>query len=365
MTSPPPSIASVYGPSQINLWDFRGAGVDPTGVHDSTAGVQAAINAAVATNTSATIWVPPGTYALAGPVLTTNNANAQVLLPSLDGMTAGTMSAITIRGLTPARTFGAQGAADPAGTIAQFTSTATSGAMFGIGGPSTTFTPSVPVSAGAQLTGSYFSACGVVVEDIAFVTGQNPKVGALNLGLALWAQVKNCVFVDSNANWARTLPTNAGQVALVMPYQFNNGAALNLIENVWITGQYWGVLTGEHTHIRSLAAGACRVGLEIGTAEHICVVDYYSTSQNYYGVGVAASDPLSTTNRNRAVINMTIEAHSNGNFAGGAVLNDPNNAGSGIINYCFNNNSQYSTSFTKNGGVNWVCTSLSPGGANP
>lgn len=365
MTSPAPSVGSVYGPSQINLWDFRGAGVDPTGTHDSTAGVQAAINAAVATRTNATIWVPPGTYMLAGPVQTANNANGQVLLPSLDGLTAGEMGSITIRGLTPSRTFGAQGAADPSGTIAQFTSTATSGWMFGIGGLSTMFAPSTPMAGGAMLTGQYFSACGVVVKDIAFITGQNPAVGALNLGLAAWAQISRVTIYDSNVQWTRTLQTNSSQIGLVMPYSHNLGAGVNLIEHLYIIGQYCGALVAEHTHVRSMASGSCRIGLMIGTCEHIVVVDYYASQENYYGIAVDGADPQSTTNKNRAIINMTIESRTNNNFAGGALLSDPSNNGSGIVHYCFNNNSTYSTSFTKNGATNWTCTSLSPGGANP
>lgn len=363
MNSLPASIASIHtGAAYVNLWDFRGSGVDPTGNNDSTAGVQAAVNQAAATNQCAVLWVPPGTYALGGAVHAGNGANAQVLLPQTNDVGAYCPS-LTIRGMSPLPRF--IGGTPAANTYSCFKSSATTGAMFG-SGYATGSTLGLPPQ------GGYFSATGIGFEDLFFVTGQNPQVSAMNLGYALFARVRDVQVLDTfSVVGSRVLPTHTSQFGLCMPYQQNYGAGWNLVENYFAGGQYAGLQLSEHSRLAFGDCNHCHDGLVLMSAQHLITIDHYVSGSNFNALTVASTDPYETYNHTRFVARISVEQAGTGAFSGGHTLYDPNNYGSGLLYYSMNyafypgGNDGVGAPFNQSGGANVIVQSLNPAGGNP
>lgn len=349
-------IPRTIGDFLVGHIDLRDFSIDITGNNDSTSAVQSAVDQADATGWSSTIWVPPcprgGGIHLAGPIIATNGANSQVVLPSADN-TGAHAPVILFKGMGIPYY-------QQTGGFGIFTTSATNGYMFGIGGPSTS-------PAQSLIQGGYFSYSVAHFEDLVFLTGTNPTMGALNLGRAFAAQVLRCQVLNGYAAPSGPATASTSQVGITMPYCFNGGPAWNRLEDTTITGQYCGAEVSEHTKVRMFSSFN-RYGLRLGAAEHLIEIEELILDQTIYGLHIAGRDIYPTgavTNTTRIKGYMSLEQDGSGPWTGGATFYDPNNYGGGTLEYCVNHNDDVHGAFTQTGGTGVVVTSLSPGGANP
>src|SRR5205823_4419266 len=117
--------------------------------------------------------------------------------------------------------------------------------------------------------GGYLSACSVRIEDVFFKLGTH--VGALNLA--------RCVSVDlrgiyiSGPGTGSTAPTDSGQVGIVLPYELNDGAHSNILDEIKIVGVYTGMQVSEHTHIRKAEFDFCVDAMQLLESQHAILID--------------------------------------------------------------------------------------------
>lgn len=348
----PSQIADAYWPVSVTLADFSGA--DPTGVNDSTAAVQDAIDQIDATGQSGTLWVPQGTYLIGAAIQTTNAANGQVTLPSW-GQPGTHSPVIRIKGTgIPQQQWVHYGSGQQFATTAQSTFkcglSSGNGAIFGVGGPSGSLNGQPP-------QGNWFSGACAVFEDLQFVTGT--ALGALNMALAWGLQVRNCIITPVNTgSYSFPLPTTTTQAAITTPYQWNNQNNFGLISTTLIQGVYTGVQLSEHMHIDHLMCAECHDGLLLLRSQHVATFSNYCSQHNFNGISFGPHDTTGPSgNLTRLWGTMSFERDSSGPYSTGYVISDPNNDWAGQVWYAANLASPLA-GFAMNGGSHITATSL-------
>lgn len=323
-----PTIATLLGYFDVSVY-----GAKADNATDVGPAVQAAANAAIAQG-GGVVYFPPGRYYWLTPVtLAPRNATTQ---PSVAITFKGSWNPNLLEWGDPSLAAQAAGGMSTVRSNANFVS----GAGWLI---------NVPTSPGSILYG--FSAISVFLEDLALETYSNPAVGFINAQYAVNCSVKRVIVMNAGRN-DETIPTNTGNIAIVMP-QYANGA-VNRLEDVLVNGHYAGISLGDQiTHTGLAMFSACNDALLFnnGSAnQHMLTFDRLLVQYCVNG--------LTFTSPSRVIVNCyDAERH---NDLTGYEVNDPGNNARGVIRQYNMGTAGAGTigTFGKNGGNNLICTSI-------
>jgi len=175
-----------------------------------------------------------------------------------------------------------------------------------------------------------FSGVYVVIRNLDVRTYDNPGISGIDLRYAGQAKLEN-VFINTDIyNVQASKPTH-GTSGLITPA--NNNAAWTVLRNVLVTGYHNGILVHEHTNGDDIALGSNMHVLVFADANHasrfgrVCSqrCTHHVTVTGKHGFSIEQMNteqpgPNQTNDRNAWQILVND-------------VNDPNNLGSGDINY--------------------------------
>lgn len=258
----------------FNVRDFGAVG---DGVHDDTAAIQAAINAA--TNAGGgTIYfpIPPKYYYLHGPLQDTTDRNAVLLLPKVPLSTTTPPVTLEFVGATPA--FEAYPApylagiasaeASPVTLYCDTTGSGTSPAVFGGPNVSQTWTNLL-----------------VVFRNLTIQQPNNPALVSVATQYVYNAIIEKCMFNVQVANTSDIVePTNNG-IAVSLPHSGNS--AIVVMRDCNILGYTYGVLQASCARLDNVFIQMCQYGVRLtGTYYHAATWQPLVTSACTYPVMV-------------------------------------------------------------------------------
>lgn len=235
----------------------RDHGADPTFATDSTAAIQAAIDAAEAL-VGAVLFFRRGRYKVAGALADTSRSNAQLLLPRRDYVDTEQITIMMIGEVAPPPIMSVLGTTPVPedhvileGTLN--TASGTAPAMLGAHGPSGTFQD--------------FTNVHLVVRNMAFRLPSNPQLTAVNLSKVGSVDLDQVV-VDCGSYYVQGLtePTTATSYGLRCPS--NGNGANTVLGTVNVIGYHKGYQFGEHTNGRNVNAWGCKSAAEFVAADH-------------------------------------------------------------------------------------------------
>lgn len=235
---------------------FEDYGGDPTGVTDSTAAVQGAINAAAAAGGGVCgSKQANATFLIAGALQDTSRGNAQIIMPPVHAVNDPSI-AIGISGyLPPSPVFSVIGSTPNATSGLHFKSTlsAGTGAVFGGWGPSGSF---------GNFTNVTLDMQGVTIETV-----PNPTITGLDASHIACLNVRNVVIFTGNYSVAdMTAPTTATSFGLRTPR--NGNGAYTAVNDCTVGGFYNAYEISEHATGDNLNLFGCNNGLVYTSADH-------------------------------------------------------------------------------------------------
>jgi hypothetical protein len=310
------AIAAQLQAATFNATDYGAVGDDKT---DNTAAFTACLNAIVAAG-GGRMYLPDGVY------------RGRIVIPPRGGPSWITVEIVGESEPTPV--FGTIGSFPPTndGTIVK--SLETSGAAV-ISAPS-----------GSLYLG--FSGVYVVIRNLSVRTYDNPQIGGIDLNYAVQCRLENVVVSTGVYNVQASQPTH-GKAGLVTPA--NNNAALTILRNVLVTGYDTGIVVNEHTDADNIVVASNIHGIKFNTANHASRFGRIGTYRNTHHVTVAGRHGF-------LIKQMNTEQPGAGQTNAQNVwqtlvsdVNDPNNLGTGDINYWVVIGGVGAVdTFTKNGG---------------
>lgn len=303
-------------PGVYNVKDY---GLLGDGVTDDTDALQALMDL-VASNGGGTIFFPDeGPYIIAGALQDTSYRNAQLILPTFNVVGTQVYPSIRFKGFcTPNASGQPDGGTLVSGTVIQSTLSAGSGS-------------SPAVICGRGDSGSAFdesSALQVYMEDLTWVTVQNPSYSCLNLRHNTLVGLNN-VNVIAGAGVTPVEPTTSTSYGIILPDN-DRTLGLNLDGQINVINFYNGWRWGELARAQQVAALYCKVGIEFGFAHHSTIIDRYLNYHNTRGALVSGVHPF-------RILQFDTERLDDG--SGGQwnsplyELDDVGNNGSGEINW--------------------------------
>jgi hypothetical protein len=300
----------------FNVTDYGAVGDDRT---DNTAAFTACLNDLVAAG-GGKMYLPDGVY------------RGRIIIPPQDGPSWITIEIVGESEPTPV--FGTIGSFPPQnhGTIVK--SLATSGAAV-ISAPS-----------GDLYMG--FSGVYVVIRNLSVRTYDNPQIGGIDLNYAAQCRLENVVVSTGVYNVQASEPTH-GTTGLVTPA--NSNAALTILRNVLVTGYDTGILVREHTDADNIVVAGNIHGIKFTTANHASRFGRIGTYRNTHHVTVAGRHGFLIQQMNTEQPGSGQTNDQNAWQTLVSDVNDPDNLGTGDINYWVVIGGVGAVdTFTKNGG---------------
>jgi hypothetical protein len=250
------TILSVQSPTQATLsFNAVVASPDPAGVqvavygHDDTAAIQAASNAAAASQ-SGTVQFDDKVYVVSGALQTSGAGNSQLTLPNRNSSVVGAgtagMQHLLWKGAramtgSPNLPFAAASGTTIVSTLLGSTYSSTHGIPSIVGGPT-------------QEAQSAFSVCCFDLEGIQLLASRNPSITALNCE-GMFAHNKRGVMFGT-LEWgysqkglevlAIAEPTHPWAAAAIDPRTNNNNNSAGYNEQIHIHGYFAGIVPSEH-----------------------------------------------------------------------------------------------------------------------
>lgn len=322
---------------------FEDYGGDPTGVTDSTAAVQGAINAAAAAGGGVCgSKQTNATFLIAGALQDTSRGNAQVLFPAVNYVT-GKQITIRIQGyVAPPSIFSVIGATPlpTTGLIFKSTLAAGTGAVFGGWGP-----------VGTGL--GNFSNVNIELEKLTVQTVANPTNTAIDCGWMACLSAKDVVcHTGTYAVSSITAPTTATSFGMITPK--NGNGAHTAINDCTMIGFYNAYDIYEHGTGDNVNYAGCNRGVVYNNADHGSSFGRVCSVHCVYPIVGPASGAHSTH-----IQQLDIE-HSTGSFVTVADLLDTGNRLYGVINWMSVTAGTPGSSniFTNSGGQNCITNSI-------
>ncbi len=212
-------------------------GADPTGTNDSTAAVQAAIDAVVSYG-GGTVQFGAGNYKFTTAPTVRGNSYATLHLPS--DSSSGTLE---IAGVNQNRT-------NLNTTFGTLTYDASKGSQSFIGGG----TPTLMDNAGAGING--MTPWRIKLRDLTINTETNPTYGAVDLSTTTHAKIENLEIIGGN--YSAAAPTHIWTFGLRMPRRLNWGTIK--VKDTHVAGFYAGiVLSSPHTICENTIPDSCAI----------------------------------------------------------------------------------------------------------
>jgi hypothetical protein len=310
------TFAAPIRAATFNVTDYGAVGDDST---DNTAAFTACLNAVVAAGGGKMV-LPDGVY------------RGRIVIPPLGGPSWITIEIVGESEPTPV--FGTIGSFPPqnGGTIVK--SLATSG--------------SAVISATSGSLYSGFSGVYVVIRNLGVRTYDNPQIGGIDLNHAVQCRLENVVVSTGVYNVQASQPTH-GKAGVVTPA--NNNGALTILRNVLVTGYDTGIVVNEHTDADNIVVASNIHGIKFNTANHASRFGRIGTYRNTNHVTVAGRHGFLIKQMNTEQPGAGQTNPQNAWQTLVSDVNDPNNLGTGDINYwvVIGGVGAVST-FTKNGG---------------
>lgn len=259
---------NVYDAAWFDVTAYGAIGDNST---DSTAAIQAAINAAI-TAGGGTVFFPRGQYVVAGALQDTGRSNAQILLPRI--MTDATTVPISVRLLGEERpvsqaTVFSTAALGQDGSIIRSTLATGNGAVLGARGP-----------VGSS---DNFSFCRVEIQNLTIRLPADPTNSGVDLSHVTGCSLDG-LLIDTS-NWGTNsiaVQTTTSSVGLRLP-KISNGATTEL-GRVDVIGFYNGVIVGEHTVAQHLAIWGCEYAIAFPAAFHASIIQRLALANCRYGL---------------------------------------------------------------------------------
>ena len=223
---------------------------------------------------------------------------------------------------------------------------------------------SAVISAASGSLYSGFSGVYVVVRNLDVRTYDNPRIGGIDLNYAAQCRLENVVVSTDVYNVQASQPTHA-TTGLVTPA--NNNGALTVLRNVLVSGYDTGILVREHTDADHIVVASNIHGIKFSFAHHASRFGRIGTYRNTHHVTVAGKHGFSIGQMNTE---QPGAGQTNAHNAWQTLLsdlNDPNNLGTGDINYWVVIGGVGAVdTFTKNGGTGIRARRIGslPGGSN-
>lgn len=316
----------------FNATDYGAVGDDKT---DNTAAFTKCIEAVIAAG-GGRMFLPDGVY------------QGRIVIPPLGGPSWITVEIVGESEPTPV--FGTIGSfpLQNKGTIVK--SLETSG--------------SAVISAASGSLYSGFSGVYVVVRNLDVRTYDNPRIGGIDLNYAAQCRLENVVVSTGVYNVQASQPTHA-TTGLVTPA--NNNGALTVLRNVLVSGYDTGILVREHTDADHIVVASNIHGIKFSFAHHASRFGRIGTYRNTHHVTVAGKHGFSIGQMNTEQPGAGQTNTHNAWQTLLSDLNDPNNLGTGDINYWVVIGGVGAVdTFTKNGGSGIRARRIGslPGGSN-
>lgn len=301
----------------FNVTDYGAVGDDST---DNTSAFTACLNAVVAAG-GGKMYLPDGVY------------RGRITIPPQGGPSWITIEIVGESEPTPV--FGTIGSFPPGnhGTIVKSLETS---------GPAVISAPSGKLYMG-------FSGVYVVIRNLSVRTYDNPQIGGIDLNHAAQCRLENVVISTGIYNVQASQPTH-GAAGLITPA--NNNAALTILRNVLVTGYDTGIVVNEHTDADNTVVASNIHGIKFNTANHASRFGRIGTYRNTHHVTVAGRHGFLINQMNTEQPGADQTNTRNAWQTLVSDVNDPNNLGTGDINYwvVIGNEGAVDT-FTKNGGT--------------
>ncbi len=262
---------TIAGVADLTGWvNVKAHGVTGDGSTDDTAAIQTLITAAGAAG-GGTLFFQAGTYKLSSAPTTVNGSTAQLHFPSI-GVGVQGNPVIRLLGAWPNMLIAASVDSTilPSTSGAIFSSTATSGAVFG-----------------GATAGPGFTLLTPWMENLTVRVPSNPQCHGIDL---LWVEqcLLRAVQVDTGIMQCDNIvaPTH-GTYGIRLP-GINCGAFTRL-ENCFVIGFDTGILLGEHADLDAIQVWGCKNALEVSNQNHAMrigrLLDVHCTN----GINVTAS----------------------------------------------------------------------------
>ena len=188
------------------------------------------------------------------------------------------------------------------------------------------------ISAKASANSLYggFSAVYMVIRNLDVRTYDNPAIGGIDLRHAMQCRLEN-VFVNTDVyNVQASKPTHPSS-GLITPAC--NNAALTILRNVVVTGYHTGILVNEHTDGDNINLASNFNGLEFVFAHHASRFGRVGAQRCTHAITVTGRHGFSIEQLDMEIAGNG-QTDSNNEWQATAYnLNDPNNLGTGDINY--------------------------------
>lgn len=194
-----------------------------------------------------------------------------------------------------------------------------------------------------------FSGVYVVIRNLSVRTYDNPRISGIDLNYAAQCRLENVVVSTGVYNVQASQPTHA-TTGLVTPA--NNNAALTILRNVLVTGYDTGILVREHTDADNIVVASNIHGIKFTTANHASRFGRIGTYRNTHHVTVAGRHGFLIQQMNTEQPGSGQTNAQNAWQTLVSDVNDPNNLGTGDINYWVVIGGVGAVdTFTKNGGT--------------
>jgi len=170
----------------------------------------------------------------------------------------------------------------------------------------------------------------MVIRNLDVRTYDNPAIGGIDLHYAMQCRLEN-VFVNTDVyNVQASKPTHPSS-GLITPAC--NNAALTILRNVVVTGYHTGILVNEHTDGDNINLASNFNGLEFVFAHHASRFGRVGAQRCTHAITVTGRHGFSIEQLDMEIAGKGQTDSKNEWQATAYNLNDPNNLGTGDINY--------------------------------
>lgn len=242
---------------------------------DNTSYFQLAINAAGAVR-GAEVWVPSGWYIIAGALQTSVNGganpNSQLYMPSVESTTGPTAFGGQWIGITIQGEFIPQHSQQPIGDTA-FKSSGS--VIYSIidGSVTGNIEPSVIGNRSADSYNSGENGVDLVVKNLTIMVPAGGLIGGINGFSSSTTSVYDCNILDDFSGSYLSHPQPVGDVAAIVTAGINK-EVLSTIDNVWISGFKYGIITSDHAQVKRCSIFMTTFGRVFSTSEEHQHDDY-------------------------------------------------------------------------------------------